>query len=289
MTLPSDLPVVDHHCHLAPGGEGVRAAARFRKAGGTHLFLTTQSYAKGPIVRLETYREQFETTEALAKAIRTETGVVAYVVVAPYPVDLIAASVEIGLPAALDLHRTALDLAGQWARDGRTVALGEVGRAHFPVAPDVAAAIDEAFVYALGVARDAGCPAVVHSEDLDADGMRGLARLASSVSFPLGKLVKHYQRSIVPAEARSGVVPSFLARRDLCTASLREDGPWFWETDFLDDPGRPGAVMDIETVPKRARTVADRSPEDVERLRIPFVRSIESVYGFTPNPEAVPP
>jgi TatD-related deoxyribonuclease len=289
VTLPPDLPVVDHHCHLAPTGEGVRAAQRFRNAGGTHLFLTTQSYAKGPIVRLETYREQFETTEALARSIRAETGVVVYVVVAPYPIDLIAASAELGVAAALDLHRHALDLAGQWARDGRAVALGEVGRAHFPVAPEVGAAIDEAFLYALGVARDAGCPAVVHSEELDADGMRDLARLASSVSFPLGKLVKHYQRSVVPVEARSGIVSSFVARRELCAASLHEEGPWFWETDFLDDPARPGAVLDIETVPKRARTVAEKGPDDVERLRIPFVRSVEQVYGFTPAPESRSP
>jgi TatD-related deoxyribonuclease len=289
VTLPPDLPVVDHHCHLSPDGEGIQAADRFRRAGGTHLFLTTQSYRKGPIVGLETYRGQFETTERLAQAIRKETGVVVYVVVAPYPVDLVAASASLGVPGALDLHRAALDLAGTWARDGRAVALGEIGRAHFPVAPDVAAAIDEAFVYALGVARDAGCPAVVHSEDLDADGMRSLARLASSVSFPLGKLVKHYQRSIVAAEARSTIVPSYLSRKDLCAGSLGEEGPWFWETDFLDDPGRPGAVMDIETVPRRAKAVGEKGGPETERLRIPFVRSIESVYGFTPIPEEHPP
>lgn len=289
MTLPPELPVVDHHCHLSPTGEGVRAAARFARAGGTHLFLTTQSYGPGPIVQLDTYREQFETTERLAKSIRTETGVVVYLVVAPYPVDLIGAAASIGTAPALDLHRSALDLAGRWVHEGRAVALGEVGRAHFPVEPDVSAAIDEAFQYALGVARDVGCPAVVHSENLDADAMRALARLASSVAFPLGRLVKHYQRTVIPPEARSGIVPSYLARRELCTENLREDGPWFWETDFLDDPKRPGAVLDLETVPRRARAVAEQHPEDVERLRIPFVSSVEKVYGFTPSREGTGP
>jgi TatD-related deoxyribonuclease len=283
VTLPSDLPVIDHHCHLSPNGEGVAAAARFRRAGGTHLFLTTQSYAPGPILRVETYAEQFETTEKLAKAIRTETGVVVYVVVAPYPVDLVSASQSIGVAAALDLHRSALDLAGRWAREGRAVALGEVGRPHFPVEPDVRAAVDEAFLYALGVARDVGSPAVVHSENLDVEGVRTLARLASSVAFPLGRLVKHYQRTIVAPETGAGIVPSYLARRELCSASLHESGPWFWETDFLDDPARPGAVLDLETVPRRARAIAEQHPEDVERLRIPFGSAIQSVYGFLPS------
>jgi TatD-related deoxyribonuclease len=285
--LPSDLPVVDHHCHLSPSGEGVAAAKRFRRAGGTHLFLTTQAYAPGPITRLETYAEQFETTERLAQAIHAESGVVVYVVVAPYPVDLVTAAPGMGLPAAQQLHEAALDLAGRWVKDGRAVALGEVGRPHFPIAEDVAAAVDATFDHALEVARDAGCPAVVHTEDLDADALRALARRASALQFPLGRLVKHYQRTLVPPELQGEVVPSYLARRELCADALPTPGPWFWETDFLDDPARPGAVLDLETVPRRARRFADRSPQDLERLRVPFVDSIAAVYGLRPSTEEV--
>ncbi|MCI4369822.1 MAG: TatD family hydrolase [Thermoplasmata archaeon] len=288
MTLPSDLPVVDHHCHLSPGGEGVAAARRFRAAGGTHLFLATQSYTPGPIVLRETYEEQFATTERLAAEIRSATGVVVYLVVAPYPVDLVRAAESVGLPSAVDLHRSALDLAGRWVREGRAVALGEVGRPHFPVPADVAEAGAAMFRYALGVARDVGCPAVVHSEDLDGTGFAALTQLAASEGFPPGKLIKHYQRSVVPPEFRDGAVPSYLARRELCRDSLPTDGPWFWETDFLDDPARPGAVLDLETVPRRARAVGERAPEEVERLRIPFVTSVEKVYGLRPSVEEMP-
>jgi TatD-related deoxyribonuclease len=287
VALPSDLPVVDHHCHLSPNGEGVAAAQRFRRAGGTHLFLATQSYAPGPITRLETYAEQFETTERLAGAIHRETGVSVYVVVAPYPVDLVGAADAIGLAPAQQLHEAALDLAGRWVEEGRAVALGEVGRPHFPLSEELTAASDATFGHALEVARDVGCPAVVHSEDLDADGIRALAHRASAVEFPLHRLVKHYQRSPVPTELRGEVVPSYLARRELCGESLGSQGPWFWETDFLDDPARPGAVLDLETVPRRARAVAERTPDLVDRLRVPFVESIERVYGFRPSTEEV--
>ncbi|MCI4321849.1 MAG: TatD family hydrolase [Thermoplasmata archaeon] len=289
MTLPPDLPVVDHHCHLSPNGEGVAAARRFRKAGGTHLFLATQAYAPGPITTLAGYESQFETTERLSQTILREAGVVVYNVVAPYPVDLIAAGELIGVPAARDLHRAALDLAGHWVREGRAVALGEVGRPHFPTSPEVRAAADEVFVHALEVGRDVGCPVVIHSEDLDPEAVRELARLARSVEFPAGRLVKHYQRRLFPPDLVGTAVPSYLARRELCDESLGSPGSWFWETDFLDDPRRPGAVLDIETVPRRARAVAERTPDLIERLQIPFVKSVESVYGFRPDPaEAVP-
>jgi TatD-related deoxyribonuclease len=79
------------------------------------------------------------------------------------------------------------------------------------------------------------------------------------------------------------VAPSFLARRELVNTVLSEEEPWFLETDFLDDPARPGAVLDLATVPRRALAVAERGPEFVERLWIPFVRSFETVYGWRPE------
>ncbi|MCI4317717.1 MAG: TatD family hydrolase, partial [Thermoplasmata archaeon] len=183
----------------------------------------------------------------------------------------------------------ALDLAGRWVDEQRAVAIGEVGRPHFPVDVEVAAASEEVFRYALEVARDAGCPAVVHSADLDPEGYRSLASLAAQTSFPLGKLVKHYARSIVGPTDLAGIVPSYVARRDSVRDALEQPGPWFLETDFLDDPRRPGAVLDLATIPRRAEAVAARGTEWVEKLRTPFVESVRAVYGITPlRPERHP-
>jgi TatD-related deoxyribonuclease len=280
------LPVVDHHCHLSPGGDGVRAAARFRDAGGTHLFLATQNYDTTVPTDVDAYRRQFETTERLARAVRQETGVVVYPVVAPYPVDLVRAAETVGVAAALAVHLAALDLAGRWIRDRRAVALGEVGWAHFDVPPEVGAAVQEAFRHALAVARDVGCPAVVHSPDLDERGWRELGESARRAGVPPGKVVKHYARSRRPPGVGDAVVPSYLARRELVAEALGEPEPWFLETDYLDDPRRPGAVLDLATVPRRATAIARQGPSGVERLAVPFVRSVEAVYGVTPE---VPP
>lgn len=283
MGLPTGLPVVDHHCHLSPHGEGLAAVARFRAAGGTHLFLATQGYEPRTPTSLDDYRRQFRTTEEIARRAREETGVVVYVVLAPYPVDLLRASEMLGTDAALELHRRALDLAGDAVREHRAVALGEVGRPHFPVEEPIARATDEAFHHALAVARDVGCPVVVHSADLDRDGFLALAQEGRAAGLPAGRIVKHYTRHPLPEAASTGVVPSYLARREVVRDVLDTPGPWFWETDFLDDPTRPGAVLDIETVPRRARAVADRSPAAAESLWTPFVRSIEQVYGLRPE------
>ncbi len=284
MTLPAGLPVVDHHCHLSPGGEGVAAARRFERAGGTHLFLTTHNWNHRPLKSVDDYRTQFEEMEALARRVQAETRVGASLVIAPYPVDLVRMSEDLGAGPAADVQLRALDLAGRWVDEGRAVALGEVGRPHFEVAPDVAASARVVLEHAFEVARDHHCPAVVHSEELGADGYAELAALARKVGLPTDKVVKHYARSRLSPEARAGVTPSFLARREAVRDVLGETGPWFLETDFLDDLGRPGAVLDIATVPKRAAWIARELPEMIDRLRIPFVEAVRRVYGFVPAP-----
>jgi TatD-related deoxyribonuclease len=278
-----DLPVIDHHCHLSPTGEGIGAAVRFRASGGTHLFLCTQNYESSPPCTLDGYRTQFDTTLALADRVRTECGVVVSPVLAPYPIDIAHVAAEIGLPAAVQLHRAALDLAGEFVREHRAVALGEVGWAHFSVEPEVDAAIQSAFDYAFSVARDVGCPLVVHGPQLDPVGWAQLAERAREAGVPEARVIKHYTRLRLPEADRHGVVPSYLARSETFRAALSDRGPWFLETDFLDDPRRPGAVLDLTTVPRRVQQLRRGRPDLVDRLWIPFVESVERVYGWRPS------
>ncbi|MFZ0830920.1 MAG: TatD family hydrolase [Thermoplasmata archaeon] len=282
MSLPADLPVVDHHCHLSPGGEGVEAARRFHREGGSHLFLTTHNWDHRPLRSVADYQAQFESIEQLGHRIRSETPVTTSLVVAPYPVDLLGLADALGLAKAVEIQMQGLDLAGQWVRDHRAVALGEVGWPHFAIAEDRGTAARGIFRHALEVAHDVGCPAVVHCEDLTPEGYQSLSEVARATGLAADRVVKHYARTFVPATARSGVTPSFLAKKECVAAALDDRGPWFLETDFLDDPRRPGAVLDIATVPRRAAQIARDHPGLLDRLRIPFVESVQKLYGFTP-------
>jgi TatD-related deoxyribonuclease len=282
VAIPDDLPVIDHHCHLSPSGEGLRAAERFARAGGSHLFLTTMNWKGTPPLRVDDYAEQFEGMDRLAKRIRSDTGLVVHLVLAPYPVDLLAQAEAAGLRSALDLQRSAIDRAGRWIRERRAVALGEIGRPHFPIARDRREAADEVFDYALASARDLDCPAIVHCEDLDAAGFSALAERARRAGLRPERVVKHYARAVMSPEETHGVAPSYLARRESVRAALPRPGPWFLETDYLDDPARPGAVMDLTTIPRRTREIAATDASLLPRLRIPFVEAIRATYGFVP-------
>jgi TatD-related deoxyribonuclease len=247
------------------------------------LMLATQNYTAAVPRSLDDYRDQFDTTRRLADAIRSQTEVEVKCVVAPYPIDLVHAAPLIGLSAAVALQEEALELAGREVREQRAVALGEVGTPHFPVGEDIQAACNRVLDYAFSVARGADCPVVVHSAELDGPGYRSLAERGSRAGVRPGRIVKHYARSALPAAERSGIVPSYLARRTLVDQVTEGDGPWFLETDFLDDPARPGAVLDLATVPRRALAIASKGPDAAERLQIPFVASFREVYGWTPE------
>jgi TatD-related deoxyribonuclease len=50
------------------------------------------------------------------------------------------------------------------------------------------------------------------------------------------------------------------------------------ETDFIDDPDRPGAVLGPKTVPKRSRWLREQGYE--EALERAHVRTPQQVYGI---------
>jgi len=48
-------------------------------------------------------------------------------------------------------------------------------------------------------------------------------------------------------------VPSILAKEDLVKTALRGSPRFLLETDYIDDPRRPGAVLGPATVPRKTR------------------------------------
>jgi TatD-related deoxyribonuclease len=56
---------------------------------------------------------------------------------------------------------------------------------------------------------------------------------------------------LVREEETYGVMPSIPASRSSIREALSKGDRFMLETDYIDDPSRPGAVMNVNTVPKR--------------------------------------
>ena len=244
----SETPILDNHLHLDPvNGRGAEATAEFADAGGTHLLVLNKPswYFVDDVDGVEAFRETFEIT---------------------------CEAVEDGYtPAeARDLMQSGLEVAAEFVADGPALAI-KSGRPHYEVDDDVWAASNGVMRYAFELGSETGCAVQLHTEG--GEDFEEVAEWAEDRGLPRERVVKHYSGG--PVE---GPIPSVIANKDALEAAASEDGPFMIETDFLDDPDRPGAVLGPKTVPRRVRWLREEGYEDA--LRTAHVDTPARVYGI---------
>ena len=247
------MPIFDNHIHLRPEFKGIQAAKEFERAGGTAILLTHSPYEDIPIRRAEDYAKAYGKTLAMADAVRASTAIQVFVALGPYPVEFLRLRETVGPDAALDVMRGGLDLATGHIAEGRAVAFGEIGRPHFPVPGDVVGACNDLLVDAMRRAKELGCAVVLHTEDPTPETFAEFAGMAARAGLDPGSVVKHHSTPFTRPEDTHGIVPSILAKEDLVVEALNGGSRFLLETDYIDDPRRPGAVLGPATVPKKTR------------------------------------
>ncbi len=274
------VPILDNHAHLEPLiGRHVEAVRDFERAGGTHIIISHLPYGHLRVSSPEDFRRGFEETIGLKDRVNEETGVRAFATVGPYPVELLHLEQRFGAERAKDIMMKGMDIAAELVREGRALAIGEVGRPHFPVSEEQLAASNEIMSYAMALGREVGCAVVLHTESATPESMRGLAQMADRAGLPRWRLVKHYCPPLVLEEENHGLMPSVLAGRDAVKEALAKGTRFMMETDFLDDPRRPGAVLDIRTVPKRTRTMMGQGLMTEEQAHAIHAENPRRTYG----------
>ncbi len=247
------MAVFDNHIHLRASFKGVEAAKAFEKSGGTAILLTHSPYAEVPITRANDYEKAYDLTLAMADAVRAATHLQVFVALGPYPVEFIDLRKTLGHEDAIDGMKRAIDLAANHIREGRAVAFGEIGRPHFPVGADIIRACNELVGYAMTQAKSIECAVVLHTEDPTPTTFAEFAAMAARAGLDPKYVVKHHSTPFTRPEDTSGLVPSILAKEDLAAEALKGGPRFLLETDYIDDPRRPGAVLGPATVPKKTR------------------------------------
>jgi len=254
-----NVPILDNHVHLEPvRGRNVEAVKDFAAHGGTHIIVSHLPYEELPVRSAEDFRKSFEITISTVEKVNSETQVKAFATVGPYPVELLDLAKVHGLAKARGIMLEGMDIAAEFVRKGDALAIGEVGRPHFEVSSDVLQASNDILLQGMKLARDAGCAIVLHTESATNESMKGLAEMADTAGLDRGKVVKHYCGPLVRQDENFGLMPSVLASRENVEAALAKGLRFMMETDFLDDPRRPGAVLSITTVPKRTQQLMQK-------------------------------
>ena len=247
------MAIFDNHIHLRASFKGVEAAKAFEKSGGTAILLTHSPYAEVPITRADDYEKAYGLTLSMADAVRAATRLQVFVALGPYPVEFIDLRETLGHESAMDAMERAIDLAANHIREGRAVAFGEIGRPHFAVDADIVRACNDLVVYAMAQAKSIECAVVLHTEDPTPATFAEFASMAAKAGLDPKHVVKHHSTPFTRPEDTSGLVPSILAKEELAAQALKGGPRFLLETDYIDDPRRPGAVLGPATVPKKTR------------------------------------
>jgi len=268
-------PVLDDHCHLDPDrGRGMAAVEAFARAGGTHLLVCNQpTWQLG--VEPESgadFREVFERTIDIVTAASAVLPGRAWPVLGVHPALISRLIDDRGYApeSAAELMRAGLDIAAEYAANGPTVAL-KSGRPHYDVTDAVWAGSNAVLRHALELGVETGVAVQLHTEATDA--FPDVADWAAEVGLPPDQVVKHYADG-----PTAGVTPSVIARKEPLEAAAAADEPFMMETDFLDDPDRPGAVLGLKTVPRRVTWLREAGYEDA--VRTAHVDTPQHVYGI---------
>jgi len=72
-----------------------------------------------------------------------------------------------------------------------------------------------------------------------------------------------------------------LAHEEAIRAALKKGDRFVMETDYIDDPRRPGAVLGPKTVPRRTKQFVDAGLMSEEMALAVHKKNPEQIYGIT--------
>jgi len=269
-----ETPILDNHMHLDPvNGDGAAWAEDFANAGGTHLLvLNKPSWHLVENVGDESaFRETFELTCEVTAAASERLPGKAWPVLGVHPA-LISQLVEEGYSPeeARDLMQAGLDIAAEFVAEGPALAI-KSGRPHYDVSDEVWEASNDVMKHAFELGAETGCVVQLHTEG--GSDFEEVAQWAEDRGLSRDQVVKHYSDGPV-----QGPIPSVISNKEQLEATAQSGEPFLMETDFLDDPDRPGAVLGVKTVPKRVRWFREQGYEDA--IQRAHVDTPARVYGI---------
>ncbi|MFW6321904.1 MAG: TatD family hydrolase [Halohasta sp.] len=272
---PLETPVLDNHLHLDPErGRGMDAVEEFARLGGTHLLVVNQPSWKLGVESTDpaAYRPVFETTCEIVDEATARLPGQAWAILGAHP-GLISRLVEDRgcSPAdARECMQGVLEVAADYVREGRALGL-KSGRPHYEVSDAVWEASNDVMKHAFSLGAELDCAVQLHTEA--SEDLTEVADWAEARGLPSHRVVKHYAGGRL-----AGPTPSVMSNKEWIETAAQSGEPFLMETDFIDDPDRPGAVLGPKTVPRRVRWLREQGYD--EAIVRAHVETPKRVYGI---------
>ena len=286
------LLFADAHGHSNPvkGLGASRIAERFRAAGGWFMALVAHSptvYGMEP-GGIESYKEAIEVHLAECKAAEDAGLKVACLAgFHPAEVDKLIDKYKMDPVKVLELGVSVVDYVASLCREGVLDGIGEVGRQHYKTTAEKVVIAQAIMERALEHARDHGCIVHLHLENAGRPTVVLTDMAASRLGLTGGSRVRvvfHHSKPVMVEEAvgrgYSATIPGVPRLLDHVVRELRPI--YMVESDFIDDPARPGVVAYPWDVALAMERLARRGVVDEEYLYKVNVDNVVRVYGVEP-------
>jgi len=267
----------DNHLHLRREGRYLEAVEEFKNAGGTH-FILCQYPMPEVVLREKNYQTCYQQTIQMAGEIRTTLGVEVFVVVGPYPVDLLSLQEKFGRQTALSIMKKGMDDAASLCREQKCIGIGEIGRPHFPVNQQIIQDSNDLVAYGMQQAKDARVPVVLHTESATPQQCKEFVEMGKRVGLHADQIVKHFAPPLITQDENFGLMPSVLATRKNIVTALQKGNRFLMETDYIDDLRRPGAVLAPKTVPKLTKNLLQENLLSEHQAHMIHVTNPQTTY-----------
>ncbi len=255
--MPAKVPITDNHMHIDFRAKGLEAVREFKNSGGTHIILVTKpSWSLGITVKKpEDYLKVFDETIEIASKIR-ELGIGAFPVLGVHPAEISKLTEYMELQEATEIMKKVLKLASGYVEKGLAVGI-KSGRPHYPVPPEVWEASNDVMEYAFSLGKEQDCAVQLHTEDVGEPELRDIAERARKIGIKMHRVVKHYSPPLVNLCEELGLFPGVISVKGAIEHAIEEGTRFMMETDYIDDPDRPGAVLGPKTIPRRTKKLME--------------------------------
>ena len=272
--------IFDNHLHLRRDGRFLDAIKDFKKTGGTH-FVLCQYPLTNLVIKNKNYKSVYEETLKMADEIRKKiVDIGVFVTVGPYPVDYISLRERFGRKITIDIMKKGMDEAAELCMEKKCIAIGEIGRPHFPVDRETIDDSNEILFYGMQKAKEVNVPVVLHTESTTINQCRELVEMGKKAGLKPEKIVKHFAPPLILENENFGLMPSVLASKKNIFEAAKKGTRFMMETDYIDDPHRPGAVLGPKTVPKRTMELIEQNVLKEKQISMIHKENPEKTYNI---------
>jgi len=284
-SLTSIIPIADAHCHLNPlKGIGIKSLGRkFKDRGGWYLGIVSLSPSHlGLESSLDGYRKTFSITAEFCRELnQVEVKYRIHLGFHPAEVDKL---MNLGFSAkqTLELGLKVIDMACSMIERGIAHGLGEVGIQHYKTSKERLRIAEEIMKYSLMRAKDLKVPIHLHL-DQNIMTITKVKKLATEIGCHLRNIVIHHVTlELLEKTLELGFSTTIVGKIGNLTAVCERNLVTLVESDYLDDPKRPGAVIVPWSICRSWRKLLSRGICDEEFAYKVNVDEITRLYKISP-------